>query len=65
MSLIINITFVLFILALQTKEVKDLSSFEEVFPVIRSSVMSKQYGNEDFLAELITKACRKYDVDWL
>jgi len=24
---------------------------------IRTSVMSKQYGNEDFLANLITDAC--------
>ncbi|XP_066287632.1 T-complex protein 1 subunit theta-like [Branchiostoma lanceolatum] len=38
-------------------EVKDLRKSEEVFKVIRTAVASKQYGNEDFLANLITKAC--------
>ncbi|KAK3696954.1 hypothetical protein RRG08_023147 [Elysia crispata] len=30
---------------------------EEVLPAIRTAVMSKQYGNEDFLASLIADAC--------
>ncbi|XP_046566176.1 LOW QUALITY PROTEIN: T-complex protein 1 subunit theta-like [Haliotis rubra] len=38
-------------------EVKNLRDKEEVKKVVRTSVMSKQYGNEDFLAELITDAC--------
>lgn len=38
-------------------EVKDLNNFDEVFPVIRSVVMSKQYGQEDLLAKMITNAC--------
>jgi len=38
-------------------KVKDLTCREDVEKVIRSSVMSKQYGNEDFLASLITDAC--------
>eukprot|EP00058_Branchiostoma_floridae_P005088 XP_002590576.1 hypothetical protein BRAFLDRAFT_114782 [Branchiostoma floridae] len=38
-------------------EVKDLRKSEEVFKVIRTAVASKQYGNEDFLSNLITKAC--------
>jgi len=33
---------------------KDMTSVEKA---VRSAVMSKQYGNEDFLAGLITKAC--------
>merc|ERR1719168_157801 len=33
---------------------KDMSSVQKA---VRSAVMSKQYGNEDFLANLITKAC--------
>ena len=37
-----------------------MSNKEEVIKPIRTSVMSKQYGNEDFLADLITDACCKY-----
>ncbi len=40
-------------------EVKDYRNEDEVFKVIRTAVMSKQLGNEDFLAKLITKACSK------
>lgn len=35
------------------------NDFTEVMHVIKTSVMSKQYGNEDFLSELIGKACSK------
>lgn len=38
-------------------QVKDLRNKEEVKKIIRSAVMSKQYGSEDFIAELITDAC--------
>lgn len=38
-------------------QVEDLHDREKVKQAIRSSVMSKQYGNEDFLSDLITKAC--------
>merc|ERR1711881_181393 len=37
--------------------VKDLRESLEVTRAIKSSISSKQYGNEDFLAELIIKAC--------
>uniref|UniRef100_A0A0B6YTQ1 T-complex protein 1 subunit theta n=2 Tax=Arion vulgaris TaxID=1028688 RepID=A0A0B6YTQ1_9EUPU len=37
--------------------VKNIRSKEEVLPAIHTAVMSKQYGNEDFLANLITDAC--------
>ena len=36
---------------------KDLRNREAVTRAVRSSVMSKQYGNEDFLAKLIADAC--------
>ncbi|XP_055889178.1 T-complex protein 1 subunit theta-like isoform X1 [Biomphalaria glabrata] len=37
--------------------VKNLRNKEEVLPAVRSAVMSKQYGNEDFLANVIADAC--------
>merc|ERR1712203_670816 len=38
-------------------EVKNTRDEESVKKAVRTAVMSKQYGNEDFLASLITKAC--------
>jgi len=38
-------------------KVKDLTCRDDVERAIKASVMSKQYGNEDFLAGLITEAC--------
>lgn len=38
-------------------EVKNTRDEESVKKAIRTAVMSKQYGHEDFLADLITKAC--------
>jgi len=38
-------------------EVKNTRDEEAVKKAVRTAVMSKQYGNEDFLADLITKAC--------
>ncbi|XP_043266576.1 T-complex protein 1 subunit theta [Venturia canescens] len=38
-------------------EVKDIRNVEEVKRGIRTSIMSKQYGNEDFLAGLVSQAC--------
>ncbi|KAJ8882462.1 hypothetical protein PR048_014270 [Dryococelus australis] len=38
-------------------EVKDYRNLAEVEKVIKTSIMSKQYGNEDFLAHLVAKAC--------
>lgn len=37
--------------------VKDMRESAEVTRAIKSSISSKQYGNEDFLSELIIKAC--------
>lgn len=39
------------------KEVKDCRELSAAQEGIRTSVMSKQYGYEDFLSELIAKAC--------
>ena len=37
--------------------VNDSKDIEQVKRAIKTSIMSKQYGHEDFLADLITKAC--------
>lgn len=41
---------------------KNLSDVEEASSLIRTAVMSKQYGNEDFLSKLIAQACGKFAV---
>ena len=41
-------------------EVKDYRNSEEVQKAIKTSIMSKQYGQEDFLTKLIAKACGKF-----
>ncbi|XP_033219542.1 T-complex protein 1 subunit theta [Belonocnema kinseyi] len=38
-------------------EVKDFRNVEQIKSGIRTSVMSKQYGREDLLADLISQAC--------
>merc|ERR1711892_1473029 len=38
-------------------EVKNTRDEESVMKAVRTAVMSKQYGNEDFLAKIITQAC--------
>jgi len=38
-------------------EVKDTKDLEGVKKAMRTAIMSKQYGHEDFLSDLITKAC--------
>lgn len=39
--------------------IKDLRNIEEVSKAIKPAITSKQYGNEEFLSELIAKACLK------
>ncbi len=41
-------------------EVKDISNKEEVKKVVKAAVMSKQYGNEEFLANLVGIFLTKY-----
>ena len=36
---------------------KDTRNIQEVKKAVRPAVMSKQYGYEDFLSDLISKAC--------
>jgi T-complex protein 1 subunit theta len=38
-------------------EIKDAKNMDEVRKAIRTSIMSKQYGHEDFLSDLVAKAC--------
>lgn len=42
---------------LVVKEIKDLKNVDEIKDVIRTSIMTKQYGYEDFLTNLVIKAC--------
>lgn len=51
---------VVFVLGLVCGEQKNLRDKEGIVSAIKTSVMSKQYGNEDFIAGLIAEACRKY-----
>lgn len=41
-------------------EIKDVRNEAEVNKSIKPALMSKQYGHEDFLTKLITKACGMY-----
>lgn len=41
-------------------EVKDFRNKNEVLKGIKTAIMSKQYGNEDMLSNLIADACSKY-----
>jgi len=43
--------------ALVCDRVKDIRNKEEVVKAIRCSIMSKQFGNEDFIANLVAEAC--------
>lgn len=45
------------LVALECGRVKDLGNRDSVAASIKTSVMSKQYGNEDFLSKLICDAC--------
>lgn len=38
-------------------EIKELDDHQRVTRAIRASIMSKQYGNEDFLSKIIAEAC--------
>ena len=45
------------VVELMVEEVKDKKDRAAVVRVIRTAVMSKQYGLEDFLAGLVADAC--------
>jgi len=44
---------------LVVRKLEDLKDREAVTQVIRTTIMSKQYGLEDFLAGLVADACCK------
>ena len=46
-----------FLQNLTCHEIKDAKNVEDVKKAVKTAVMSKQYGHEDFLADLIVKAC--------
>lgn len=43
--------------SLECGSIKDLTSAEEVIKALKTPLASMQYGTEDFLAELVAKAC--------
>ncbi|KAG0719053.1 T-complex protein 1 subunit theta [Chionoecetes opilio] len=43
--------------SMQCWEVTDTRNLEQVTKALRSAIMSKQFGNEDFLAKLVANAC--------
>lgn len=59
-----NFSLIIFIylsiyLGLVTGKVADLRDLAEVKKPVRTALMSKQYGYEDFLADLVVNACGK------
>ena len=44
---------------LVVNKVEDKKNKDAVIPVIRTTIMSKQYGLEEFLAGLVADACCK------
>ncbi len=42
---------------LTLEPIKDFRDEAQVFPPIRTAIMSKQLGNEELIAKLVTKAC--------
>jgi T-complex protein 1 subunit theta len=46
-----------FLPAAVVSEVKDIRNVEEVLPVLKTAIATKQYGNEEFLARLVAQAC--------
>lgn len=42
--------------------VEDLRNPEVLAKAIRPAIMSKQFGNEDFLAKLVADACSKCSI---
>lgn len=48
-----------YLLELVCSSISDTTSKEEVVKGIKTSLASMQYGNEDFLADLVADACSK------
>ena len=58
-SLVYSAGLMCVIVGLVVDELKDKKDRASVVRVIRTAVMSKQYGLEDFLAGLVADACSK------
>lgn len=46
-----------FLLDTVVSEIKDIRNVEEIVPVLKTAIASKQYGNEEFLARIVAQAC--------
>lgn len=44
----------------EIKDIKNNSEQQLIMQAVRSSIMSKQYGNEQFITDLVLKACSEY-----
>lgn len=44
----------------EIKDVKNNAEEHVIMQAVRSSIMSKQYGTEQFITDLVLKACSKY-----
>jgi len=53
----VNLMTLYVVTGLVVDEVKDMTDRAAMVRVIRTAVMSKQYGLEDFLAGLVADAC--------
>lgn len=53
----IQLIVISFPLDLVVRKVEDLRNVDEIVQCMKACVASKQYGNEDFLTELVAKAC--------
>jgi len=44
----------------EIKEIKSNSEQQVLAQAVKSSIMSKQYGQEQFITDLVLEACSKY-----
>lgn len=44
------------------KDIKSNAEQQKIMQAVKSSIMSKQYGTEQFITDLVLKACCKYYV---
>lgn len=46
----------------EIKDIKNNAEQQVLTNAVKSSIMSKQYGQEQFITELVLKACSKYSI---
>lgn len=44
----------------EIKDIKNNAEQQVLMQAVRSSIMSKQYGQEQFITDVVLKACSKY-----